>query len=49
MISVIATYHDQPPFEAAPYIVKRAKEFDDLEPVWNVIEYFKELQEKEQI
>lgn len=49
MISAIATYHDQPPFEAAPSIVKRAKEFNDSEPVVNIIKYFEELIDSEQI
>lgn len=49
MISAIATYHDQPPFEAAPSIVKRAKEFFDTEPVVNIIKYFEELIDSEKI
>ena len=49
MISAIATYHDQPPFETPATIVKRAKEFTDSEPVLNIIEYFKRIQDKDRI
>ena len=49
MISAIVTYHDQPPFKAAPSTIKRAKEFNDSEPVRSIIKYFKRLQDTERI